>query len=52
VRLDGAVIATGNVYNRAVPSGNHALSLTAGGKKRSMTITVKPGELKAIRESL
>ncbi len=52
VRLDGAVIASGNVYNKEVSAGNHSLALTAGGKKKSMSISVKPGESKAIRESL
>jgi serine/threonine protein kinase len=52
VRLDGAVIASGNVYNKEVSAGNHSLALTAGGKKKSMSISVKPGEAKAIRESL
>jgi hypothetical protein len=52
VRLDGAVIASGNVYNKEISAGNHSLALTAGGKKKSMSISVKPGEAKAIRESL
>ena len=52
VRLDGALIGTGNVYNKEVAAGNHQVSRSAGGKKQVVSITIKPGETKEIRGSL
>ncbi len=52
VRLDGAVIGTGNVYGKEVPAGNHSVTRSAGGKKQTVSVTIKPGETKEIRGSL
>jgi hypothetical protein len=43
VRLDGAVIGTGNVYGKEVP---------AGGKKDTRSVTIKAGQSVEIRGSL
>ena len=52
VRLDGAVIGTGNVYGKEVPAGNHTVSRSAGGKKDTRSVTIKAGQSVEIRGSL
>jgi hypothetical protein len=52
VRLDGAVIGTGNVYGKEVPAGNHTVTRSAGGKKDTRSVTIKAGQSVEIRGSL
>jgi hypothetical protein len=50
---NGVPLGPGNLFNRPVSSGRHALSLsTPGGSRKEIQVEIVPGEAREVRVSM
>lgn len=49
---NGTSLGPGHIFNKAVPSGRHALVLSANGVKKNLTVEVLPDQTKEVRISM